>query len=358
MSNGLNNNKKYYILGYDHDELIAILDKAKNCGGITEEYVKELIGEAQFGDVDFSGYAKISYVDEKMAEIELLPGPQGEQGPQGPQGLQGGMGPIGPQGPEGPQGEKGEKGEKGDKGDQGEQGPQGEQGVQGGVGPMGPQGPQGEMGPEGPMGEDGPQGPKGEKGDKGDQGEQGPQGEQGEKGEQGEQGPQGEKGEQGEQGPQGEKGEFDPTTEFEDLVTESKTVIDAINELFGLIADNHPKQEHPIYYGYLPYSITGDILDYADITIDMLQNVQTSNEQLEKTSLGVVPEACYIVVAVPKESNFVAYKDNGFGVLAPFNEEILGANGLEVKYNDVDYVLYGEFTLVSGERFIYVKEAE
>lgn len=239
------------------------------------------------------------YVNQQIEQIELTPGPQGPQGPAGADGQQG------PQGIQGPAGKDGEQGEKGDKGDQGEQGPAGE---------------------------------KGEKGDKGDQG---PQGIQGEK---------------------GEDGTFDPSVEFEDLQTESKTVIDAINELLGLIAEKHPQQENFIYYGFIPQDVYGQVIEFKDITLDMVLNegsvIKTCKEPLEKTSLGVVPEAGIMVVAIPKESNFVAMKDNGFGGLMPFDESILGANGIQVKYDDVDYMLYGEFSLVEGERFIYVKEAE
>lgn len=208
----------------------------------------------------------------------------------------------------------------------------------------------------------GPQGPQGEQGlpgEKGEQGEQGPQGEQGIQGERGEQGPQGEK---GEQGPQGEKGEFDPSTEFEDLETESKTVIEAINELLGLISNNHPHQEHFIYYGYIPQSVYENVIDFKDITIEMIKHEESSinetKEVVDKTSLGIVPEACFMIVAIPKESNLIAMKDNGFGGLIPFDESVLGVNGIEVKYDDVDYLVFGEFSLVSGERFIYIEEAE
>lgn len=208
----------------------------------------------------------------------------------------------------------------------------------------------------------GQQGPQGEQGIQGERGEQGPQGEKGEQGEIGPQGPQGEQGIQGEQGPQGEKGEFDPSTEFEDLETESKTVIEAINELLGLISNNHPHQEHFIYYGYIPQSVYGNVINFKDITIEMIKHEESSinetKEVVDKTSLGIVPEACFMIVAIPKESNLIAMKDNGFGGLIPFDESVLGVNGIEVKYDDVDYLVFGEFSLVSGERFIYIEEAE
>ena len=371
------NNPKYFLLNYTHDELLDILERAAACEALTEAQVKEWIAEAQFGDADFTGFAKIEYVDEKIASIELLEGP------------------------------KGEKGDKGDKGDQGEIGPQGLQGEQG---LEGPQGEKGEMGPEGPMGPQGEKGDafkfedftaeqletlKGEKGDKGDQGEMGPQGEQGlqgEKGEQGEQGPQGEKGEQGEQGPQGERGlpgeqgpqgvqgemgpagqdgkdgqdgKFDPSTLFEDLLTDKKDVIGAINELFemmkGLMNPEEPEAKNVMYYGYIPYEITNDeILSYSDIEFRHLQLegavIETTEEALDKTSLGQVPEAAYMVVAIPEGAGFVAKKDDGFGGLVPFDESSMGANGIKADFDGVSYLIYGELALAKGERFIYIVE--
>lgn len=129
--------------------------------------------------VDPSKFATNESVDEKIATIELTPGPKGDKGdpftyndftaeqlaalvgPQGPAGEKGDKGDIGEQGPQGPKGDKGDTGEAGPKGDTGERGPQGE---------IGPQGPQGEQGPAGA------DGVKGDKGDKGDPGEIGPAG--------------------------------------------------------------------------------------------------------------------------------------------------------------------------------------
>lgn len=59
------------------------------------------------GEPSGEGFATVGYVDEKIAQIELTPGPQGEPGIQGDTGEQG---PIGPQGPEGPQGPAGADG--------------------------------------------------------------------------------------------------------------------------------------------------------------------------------------------------------------------------------------------------------
>ena len=37
---------------------------------------------------------------------------------------------------------------------------------------------------------------------------------------------------------------------------------------------------------------------------------------------------------------------------------VIGANGIDVEFNDVDYRIYGEFVLVGGERFIYIEAPE
>ncbi|WP_338630672.1 hypothetical protein [Clostridium baratii] len=89
----------------------------------------------------------------------------------------------------------------------------------------GPQGEQGIEGPQGPAGKDGKQGPTGPRG------EVGLQGIQGERGPQGEQGLPGRDGEIGPQGPKGEDGTFNPNIEFDNLNTNDKTVIGAINEV-------------------------------------------------------------------------------------------------------------------------------
>ena len=207
-------------------------------------------------------------------------------------------------------------------------------------------GPQGEVGPEGPQGIQGEQGP---------QGPIGPQGIQGEKGEQGPEGPM---------GPQGEKGEtgsFDPEALFEILNTEDKTVLGAINEIFAMIKIQHPDlPDAMLYYGYIPYSVTGTISDFKEISEDMVKHadsmmIESEPVSKDKVSLGVVPEGCYIVIAAPSICEFKVTKDNGMGGKVEFNDtDAPGANGVEVMFGDVQYDLFGELALVSGERFIYI----
>ena len=219
---------------------------------------------------------------------------------------------------------------------------------------QGPQGKQGERGIQGEQGPQGEAGPAGEKGEKGDQGEVGPQG------------PQGIQGEMGPEGPAGKDGTFDSTTIFDILNTEDKTVLGAINELFGLIKGFHPElpEEVQMYYGFIPYSVTGTISSFKQITLEMIthnDSMMTPSTPMskDKVSLGFVPEGCYMVVAVPTLSELVVTKDNGMGGKVEFNTtEAPGANGIELTYSvngeDVGYKLYGELALVSGERFVYI----
>lgn len=211
-------------------------------------------------------------------------------------------------------------------------------------------------GAQGPVG---PQGPQGEKGDQGEVGPQGPAGVQGPAG------PQGERGPQGEQGVQGPAGKFDKTALFNELLTDSKNVIGAINELYRLIKGEPPVEDkNLIYYGYIPYSVTGMLANgYADITLDMIKHqdshITTSSDKVEgkiNVGDGIIPEECYIIVAVPRDKGIVVKKDDGFGGKVDFGvgDGVHSANGVDVEYEGVQYSLYGELTLVSGERFIYM----
>lgn len=211
-------------------------------------------------------------------------------------------------------------------------------------------------GAQGPVG---PQGPQGEKGDQGEVGPQGPAGVQGPVG------PQGERGPQGEQGVQGPAGKFDKTALFSELLTDSKNVIGAINELYRLIKGEPPVEDkNLIYYGYIPYSVTGMLANgYEDITLDMIKHqdshITTSSNKVEgkiNVGDGIIPEECYIIVAVPRDKGIVVKKDDGFGGKVNFGvgDGVHSANGIDVEYEGVQYSLYGELTLVSGERFIYM----
>lgn len=187
----------------------------------------------------------------------------------------------------------------------------------------------------------------------------------GEIGPQGEQGIQGEKGEQGEQGPQGATGTFDAETSFEALQTEDKTVIGAINELYQMINN----WMNPIYdiksqmfYGILNPAKSGVIKSYSEITLDMLNSEDSvkSTKPGERIplSLGIVQEGTFIVIAIPALYDYKVTKDNGFGSKIPFDESVIGANGIDIEFDGVDYRVYGEFALVTGERIVYIEKPE
>lgn len=190
-------------------------------------------------------------------------------------------------------------------------------------------------------------------------------GAKGDKGDKGEQGLQGERGEPGPKGDKGETGTFDQNVIFDELNTNNKSIIGAINELLELISSKDPSEPTPdttnmMYYGYIPYSVTGDIAEYTDITLNMLQHsdsfiVKEEPKAKDKTSIGSVPEACFIIVAIPASYGLTAKKDSGMGDKVQFSESDFGCNGASVIYNNVEYYLFGEITLVAGERFIYIE---
>lgn len=169
----------------------------------------------------------------------------------------------------------------------------------------------------------------------------------------------------GAQGEKGEDGKFDMETLYDILQTEDKTVIGAINELFNLIN----KWMHPncdlkaqMFYGIIDPTETGVIKSYSDITVDMLNQQagvkSTVPGERLALSMGYVEEGSYIVIAVPTMYDYNVTKDNGFGGKVAFDDDIVGANGIDVEFNDVDYRIYGEFVLVGGERFIYIEAPE
>lgn len=202
---------------------------------------------------------------------------------------------------------------------------------------------------EGPMGPKGDQGEQGPKGDKGDQGEQGP------KGDQGIQGPKGDKGDKG------EAGVFDMEAIYSMLNTENKTVIGAINELFELVQSLIPvlPVDAPMFYGYIPFESSGVVNSFNDITLEMLENagdcvVSQVNQAIGKVSTGMATEGSLVIVAVPEAFNYRVTKDNGFGEKVPFDTDVFGANGVMAVFNDIDYKLYGELMLTTGELFIHI----
>ena len=217
------------------------------------------------------------------------------------------------------------------------------------------------------------QGPKGDKGDpftyadfteeqlaalKGEQGLQGPEGPAGKDGIAGEQGPQGE---QGIQGPKGADGVFNIDEVYSILETTDKSVLGAINELFKMVTALTPNTPvgANMYYGYIPYEVSGTIDNFNDVSLDMINRAGDSmkaqvSEKIGKVTTGFAPKASLIVVAVPSEYKFTISKDNGFGGKVRFDEDVLGANGTVVLFNGVEYKLYGELLLTDSEIFVHI----
>lgn len=120
-----------------------------------------------------------------------------------------------------------------------------------------------------------------------------------------------------------------------------------------------------MYYGRLSFQdVGGSVIQYNQITEDMIKKgvtdgklTKTTPKTLGKTSMGKTSDTAeldYVIVAVPSSKNYTVTQDNGFGGKAPFDEETAGANGVDVKINNVDCKIYGQILLSQGEIFIYV----
>jgi hypothetical protein len=145
---------------------------------------------------------------------------------------------------------------------------------------------------------------------------------------------------------------------FEVLQTEDKTIIGAINELFTMMSDISPEftVKAQMFYGVL----SGQIKSFREVTMEMLNNdtgvISTRPGERPVLSLGNVKPGSYIIVAVPALYNYVVTKDNGFGGKVAFDESIIGANGIDVKFYGIAYRIYGEFVLVGGGRQIHIEK--
>ena len=83
---------------------------------------------------------------------------------------------------------------------------------------------------------------------------------------------------------------------------------------------------------------------------------------LAKTSIGTVPAGALIAVLIPAAAGMKASKFDGISAKVEFELDNAvsgsGANGAAVTLDGKSYKVWGEFSLVAGERFIYVdKEA-
>ena len=311
--------------------------------------------------IDLSDYTTKEYVDNSIAEIQQKPGIQGEKGDKGDPGVDGADGVDGKsayqiaveKGFEGDENAwlaslKGEKGADGvigadgangksayqiavEKGFEGDEtawlaslkGADGAQGVDGAKGDAGPQGPAGEQGPKGDPGEAGPQGPAGEK---------------------------------------GADGIFDIAHQYDSLGTDAKDVIGSINEILAMVKKMLPSEtaSDKMYYGYIPYEVSGVIDNYTEITKDMITRsgktvISANAERVGKVSVGNVPVGALVIVAIPAIYKFTVTKDNGLGGKVAFRTDgVVGANGADVVFDETQYKIYGEMLLTDGELFVHI----
>ena len=311
--------------------------------------------------IDLSDYTTKEYVDNSIAEIQQKPGIQGEKGDKGDPGVDGVDGADGKSAyqiavEKGFDGDENAwlaslKGEKGADGVIGADGANGKSAYQIAVekGFEGDEtawlaslkGADGAQGVDGKQGEAGPAGEKGEQGPKGDPGEAGPQGEKGEK---------------------GDDGIFDIAHQYESLGTDAKDVIGSINEILGMVKKMLPSEtaSAKMYYGYIPYEVSGVIDNYTEITKDMIirsgKSVTSVNaERVGKVSVGNVPVGALVIVAIPAIYKFSVTKDNGLGGKVAFRtDDVVGANGADVVFDDTQYKIYGEMLLTDGELFVHI----
>ena len=311
--------------------------------------------------IDLSDYTTKEYVDNSIAEIQQKPGIQGEKGDKGDPGVDGADGVDGKSAyqiavEKGFEGDETAwlaslKGEKGADGVIGADGANGKSAYQIAVekGFEGDEtawlaslkGADGAQGVDGKQGEAGPAGEKGEQGPKGDPGEAGPQGEKGEK---------------------GDDGIFDIAHQYESLGTDAKDVIGSINEILAMVKKMLPSEtaSDKMYYGYIPYEVSGVIDNYTEITKDMItrsgKSVTAANaERVGKVSVGNVPVGALVIVAIPAIYKFSVTKDNGLGGKVAFRtDDVVGANGADVVFDDTQYKIYGEMLLTDGELFVHI----
>lgn len=104
-----------------------------------------------------------------------------------------------------------------------------------------------------------------------------------------------------------------------------------------------------IYVG----SVKKRVIGYEYITEEMVKEL-ASHEVEQMEQIINVEAGDRLVVAIPADWDLVAYKDNGFGGKVPFSTSVMGANGMELKIDDIRYKIYGEFITVNGQRKLYI----
>ncbi len=104
-----------------------------------------------------------------------------------------------------------------------------------------------------------------------------------------------------------------------------------------------------IYVG----SVKKRVIGYEYITEEMVKEL-ASHEVEQMEQIINVEAGDRLVVAIPADWDLVASKDNGFGGKVPFSTSVMGANGLDLKIDDIRYKIYGEFITVNGQRKLYI----
>ena len=128
-----------------------------------------------------------------------------------------------------------------------------------------------------------------------------------------------------------------------------------------------PPQTETMYYGYVPYAVSGNTIKVAEITQPMLDDdrsaiTATRAGTLDKTGIGNVPAGSLVVVMLPAEASLKAEKFDGVGGFTTFfadNAETgTGANGTRITLGGAEYDVYGEFCLATAEIFIRITTKE
>lgn len=93
------NDLEFQTIDQVNAKILAVEQFIENKDFADKKFVQDAIADAQLDngevDIDLSEYAKVSYVDEQIAQIDLIPGPKGDKGDKGDQGIQGPQGPAG-----------------------------------------------------------------------------------------------------------------------------------------------------------------------------------------------------------------------------------------------------------------------
>jgi hypothetical protein len=120
--------------------------------------------------------------------------------------------------------------------------------------------------------------------------------------------------------------------------------------IFKKVKDIPKNEGTKIFVG----SVKKRVIGYEYITEEMVKEL-ASHEVEQMEQILNVEGGDRLVVAIPADRDLVAYKDNGFGGKVPFSTSVMGANGLELKIDDIRYKIYGEFITVGGELKIYIE---